>query len=102
MVKKCTGLFIEIAEKNEDYNKFYEAFSKNLKLIIHEDSQNRTKIVDMLRYPSNKGGRELTNREDYVTQMKERHNGIFYISCESNNKTLLPLALMFSETLLKQ
>merc|ERR1712072_1008688 len=52
LVKKSIEMFTEIAEKKDDYKKFYEQFSKNLKLGIHEDSTNRTKIAELLRFHS--------------------------------------------------
>ena len=83
LVKKCIEMFNEIAEKKDDYKKFYEQFGKNLKLGLHEDSTNRAKLSELLRFQSTKSGDDTISLKEYCDRMKEGQNDIFYITGES-------------------
>merc|ERR1711972_703416 len=83
LVKKCLEMFAEIAEKKDDYKKFYEQFGKCLKLGVHEDSTNRTKVAELLRFHTSKSGDEQISLKEYVDRMKEGQNDIYYITGES-------------------
>lgn len=83
IVKKCLELFGEIMENTEDFKKFYEQFSKNLKLGIHEDSSNRTKLAELLRYHTSKSGEELISLKEYIARKKESQKEIYIITAES-------------------
>lgn len=83
ITKKCLELFQEISENTEDFKKFYEQFSKNLKLGIHEDSTNRQKLSEFLRYHTSKSGEDMISLKDYVGRMKEGQKDIYIITGES-------------------
>merc|ERR1712050_751713 len=83
ITKKCLELISEVAENSEDWKKFYEQFSKNLKLGIHEDQGNREKLANFLRYHTSKSGEDMISLKEYVARMKEGQKDIFFITGES-------------------
>merc|ERR1712093_817127 len=83
LVKKCLEMFTEITEKADDYKKIYEQFGKCLKLGIHEDSTNRAKLADLLRFQTSKSGDDSISLKEYVDRMKEGQEDIYYITGES-------------------
>merc|ERR1711875_23564 len=99
LVKKVMELIEEISEDKDNYKKFYEQFSKNLKLGIHEDSTNRKKIAGYLRYYTSASGDEQASLTDYVSRMKENQKDIYYITGESKE---VVSASSFVETLKKR
>jgi len=83
ITKKCMEMFSEIVENAEEYKKFYEQFGKNLKLGIHEDTTNRQKLAEFLRYFTSKSGEEMVGLKDYVARMKENQKDIFFVTGEN-------------------
>merc|ERR1712057_31619 len=49
----------------------------------HEDSTNRTKVAELMRYQTSKSGDETISLKEYIDRMKEGQNDIYYITGES-------------------
>jgi molecular chaperone HtpG len=83
LVKKTIEMMTDLTEDNEKYLEFYKNFNKNIKLGIHEDSTNREKLIDLLRYKTSSG--DNVSLKQYVERMKESQKNVYYITGESLN-----------------
>ena len=83
LVKKAIDLFVETMEDEDKSKTFYDNYSKNIKLGIHEDSSNRNKLVKLLRYKTTHDTENACSLDDYITRMKENQSDIYYITGEN-------------------
>ena len=83
IVKRSIQMLYDLSEDVEKYKIFYEQFSKNLKLGIHEDSANMQKLAKLLRYNSSVSPSDLVSLDTYISRMQEGQDTIYYITGES-------------------
>lgn len=87
LTKKSLELFSELAKEDDKYKEFYDNFSKNIKLGIHEDSKNRDKLVELLRFTTSKDQSKdnpsFVSLKEYVENMPSHQKNIYYITGES-------------------
>lgn len=88
IVKKILEMFTSISSDSEKFRIFYEQYSKNIKLGVHEDSTNRMKLAGLLRFESSKSNGDLISLDEYVENMKEDQKNIYYMSSDST-KTII-------------
>ena len=88
ITKKAIEMMEDIAEDEEKYKGFYENYSKNMKLGLYEDSNNRDKISKLLRYYTNKNPDTLQSLDNYVANMKEDQKEIYYITGENKESVM--------------
>merc|ERR1712037_778986 len=62
---------------------FWEQFGKSIKLGLVEDSSNRTKLSKLLRFKTSKSDGKWVSLEQYVENMKEDQEYIYYVTGES-------------------
>jgi len=81
IIKKSIEMISELADDKDKYKTFYENFDKNIKLGVHEESANREKLVEFLRYTTSSG--PMVSFAEYKERMGESQPGIYYITGES-------------------
>ena len=65
------------------YIKFWEQFGKSIKMGLIEDQPNRSKLAKLLRYKTSTSDGKYVSLEDYVANMPEWQNEIYYIAGEN-------------------
>jgi len=70
-------------EENAQYIKFWETFSKSIKLGVIEDHSNRAKLIKLLRFKSSTSGGKWTSLEAYLSRAQAWQKSIYYIAGES-------------------
>ncbi|XP_057542680.1 heat shock protein 90-5, chloroplastic [Amaranthus tricolor] len=85
LVRKTFDMIQDLAEaeNKEDYKKFWENFGKFLKLGCIEDTGNHKRITPLLRFYSSKSEEDLIGLDDYVENMGEKQNAIYYLATDS-------------------
>ncbi|RZC61049.1 hypothetical protein C5167_022820 [Papaver somniferum] len=85
LVRKTFDMIQDIAESEnkEDYKKFWENFGKLLKLGCIEDSGNHKRLTPLLRFHSSKSGDDLISLDQYVENMGEKQNAIYYLATDN-------------------
>ena len=81
---KAIELFSEIAEDKEKFTEFYKHFSKCLKLGLRESRKKlHTRIASLFRFRSTHSDKETVSFDDYISRMKDKQQGIYYITGET-------------------
>ncbi len=84
VVKKTIDLLTKSAEEEPaKYKQFYEQYSKNIKLGVHEDTDNRDKLVKLLRFFTMTHKEEAISLQQYIKEMPDTQKDIYYITGES-------------------
>lgn len=79
-------LLTMLKEDRENYEKFYKAFGMQIKFGIYNDyGINKDKLVDLLMFYSSKEKKYIT-LEEYISNLKENEDNIYYASGESISK----------------
>lgn len=83
IVKRVIEMISDLSDS--DFETFHTNYSSNIKLGVYEDTKNREKLMDLLRFETSKAidDKKFSSLSDYVSRMKENQKSIYYICGES-------------------
>jgi len=81
LVRKLLDLLKDM--ETEKYEKFWEEFGAVLKLGVHTDIENKTRIADLLRYRTTKSDGKWKSLQQYIADMPPEQKEIYYITGEN-------------------
>lgn len=84
IVRKILDMIKKLSEA--DFLAFWKEYGTNLKLGVIEDTSNKNRLANLLRFESSNSDeeRKLTSLEDYVKRMKTGQEFIYYIAGTSH------------------
>merc|ERR1719277_2447818 len=69
-----------------EYSKFYGEFGRSIKLGVIEDTKNRKKLVNLLRFTSVKHPENPVSLATYVDEMAENQKNIYFITAATQDE----------------
>jgi molecular chaperone HtpG len=81
IIKKSIDMLHSIMiEDKEKYSKIFTTYQKNIKLGVYEESGDRERIADLLMFYSMKNPKKMISLDDYITEMHETQDKIYFIT----------------------
>lgn len=62
------------------FDSFWKEYGTNIKLGVIEDTTNRVRLAKLLRFASSKSADKRTSLEEYVKNMKDKQESIYFIA----------------------
>lgn len=88
LTKRALDIITKLANNEpEDYKTFWKNFGQVLKEGPAEDSSNKEKVCELLRFASTETGtaEQVVSLDQYIERMKEGQDKIYYIVAENHN-----------------
>lgn len=80
LTRKVLELIDDLSKDDERYEEFLEEYHQALKMGVMEDSGNRKRLTKLLRFKTSSSPKEWRSLEQYVADMKDNQEGIYFLT----------------------